>query len=307
MFGRVLARPWLGPWSLFASTGVKDVLLPPMDLNAGLWSHERAPCIGPAQSQRQMSTPSFNPGPRPQHFKRWAQIQREQRQKPFYRLLDRSFGFRLLLATASAFALLMAANRWEHCRLSNFESGCLQNDAGGILNVGNVESLSIATAACLYLLEGRKRRQKENLEALEVILAFQQAGAKLSFSRNSALELLSEGGLWLDGLDLSGTILDELNACGARWREVNLKQASLRYARFEDADLSGCNLSDADLSHGDFRHADLRNANLTGANLSHSDLRGADLRDACTDGVQLTGAQLEGAALSGTSLADVRS
>jgi hypothetical protein len=97
---------------LLAWTGVKDVLLPPMGLDAGLWSHERAPCIGPAQSQRQMSTPSFNPGPRPQHFKRWAQIQREQRQKPFYRLLDRSFGFRLLLATASAFALLMAANRW---------------------------------------------------------------------------------------------------------------------------------------------------------------------------------------------------
>jgi hypothetical protein len=36
MFGRALARPWLGPWSLFAWTGVKDVLLPPMDLNAGL-------------------------------------------------------------------------------------------------------------------------------------------------------------------------------------------------------------------------------------------------------------------------------
>jgi hypothetical protein len=253
-----------------------------------------------------MSSSSFNPGPRPQRFKRWAQIQREQRQKPFYRLLDRSFGFRLLLAAASAFALLIAANRWEHCRLSNFESDCMQNDAGGIINVGNVESLSIATAACLYLLEGRKRRQKENLEAMEVILAFQQAGAKLSFSRNSALERLSEAGLWLDGMDLSGTVLDELNACGARWREVNLKQASLRYARFEDADLSGSNLSDADLSHGDFRHADLRNTNLTGTNLSQADLRGADLRGACTDGVQITGTQLEGAALSGTSLAEFK-
>ena len=46
----------------------------------------------------------------------------------------------------------------------------MQNDAGGILNVGNVESLSIATAACLYLLEGRKRRQRENMEAMKVIL-----------------------------------------------------------------------------------------------------------------------------------------
>ncbi|MEA5412112.1 hypothetical protein VB737_10080 [Synechococcus sp. BA-120 BA3] len=99
-----------------------------------------------AHGQRQISTRSVNPGPRPQRYKRWAEIQREQRQQPFYRLLDRSFGFRLLLAAAAAFALLIAANRWEHCRLNDFESSCLQNGAGGILNVGNVESLSIATA-----------------------------------------------------------------------------------------------------------------------------------------------------------------
>jgi hypothetical protein len=52
-----------------------------------------------------MSSRSVNPGPRPQRYKRWAEIQRD-----------------------------------------DFESGCLQNDAGGILNIGNVESLSIATA-----------------------------------------------------------------------------------------------------------------------------------------------------------------
>jgi hypothetical protein len=247
---------------------------------------------------------SASPGPRPQPRRRWAQIHREQQRQPFYRLLDRSFGFRLLLAAGSAFALLVGVNRWEHCRQHNFNAGCLQRDGGGIISVGNVESLSIVTAAFLFLLESRKRRQRENVEAMEVILACQQAGARVSFARNSALELLSDSGLWLDGLDLSRSQLDELNASGGHWREVNLSHSSLRHARFEDADLRGSDLSDADLSHANFRHADLTGANLRGANLSHTDLRGADLSGACTDAVQLTGTQLEGAALGGTTLAE---
>jgi hypothetical protein len=250
-----------------------------------------------------MIASKINPGPRPQRGKRWAQIQREQRQSSFYRLLDRSFAFRLLLAAGSALLLLMATNRWDHCRENGFGSGCLQRDAGGIISVGNLEALSIATAAFLYLLEGRQRRQHQNLNALKLILTFQQAGAKLSYARNDALEQLSEAGLWLDGLDLSCANLDELSASGGRWRQVNLSRASLRNAHFEDADLAGCDLREADLSHGHFRHADLRGADLSGANLSHADLRGSDLRGALTEGVQIDGTDLQGASLAGTSLA----
>ena len=253
-----------------------------------------------------MNTRSFKPGPRPQRGKRWAQIQREQRQNWFYRLLDRSLAFRLLLAATSALLLLMGTNRWDHCRDQGFSSDCLQRDAGGIISVGNLEALSIATAAFLYLLEGRQRRQQQNVDALKLILTFQQAGAKLSYARNEALEQLSEAGLWLDGLDLSRANLDQLSACGGRWRQVNLSQASLQNAQFEDADLGGCDLREADLSHGHFRHADLRGANLSGANLSHADLRGADLRGAITDGAQTDGTDLQGAALVGTSLAVFR-
>jgi hypothetical protein len=73
-----------------------------------------------------------------------------------------------LLSTAGSFLRLpVAAGRSLGLRPT--DRG-MQNDAGGILNVGNVESLSIATAACLYLLEGRKRRQRENMEAMKVIL-----------------------------------------------------------------------------------------------------------------------------------------
>lgn len=250
-----------------------------------------------------MTVSSAAPGPRPQHRRRWADIQREQQRRWFYRLLDRSFGFRLLLAAGAAVALLMATNRWEQCRQAHFRAGCLQRDAGGIISVSNVESLSIVTAAFLYVLEGRKRRQRENQEALEAILTFQQAGATVSFARNAALELLSERGLWLDGLDISRADLDGLTARGARWRGTNLGQASLREACFEDADLSGSDLRDADLSRARLVHCDLRGCDLRGANLSHTELRGADLRGANTGGVRLAGTQLEGAALEGTSLA----
>lgn len=247
-------------------------------------------------------TASAPPGPRPQRRRRWAQIQREQQQRWFYRLLDRSFGFRLLVAVGSAILLLGVVNRWEQCRDQGFNAVCVLRDAGGIISVSNVESLSIVTAAFLYVLEGSKRRQRENQEALEVILTFQQAGAKLSYARNSALERLSESGLWLDGLDLSCTHLDDLQAAGGRWREVNLSHASLRNICFEDTDLSGADLSEADLRGANLRHADLGGANLRGADLRHSDLRGADLRGACTDGAQLDNARLEGAALGGGTL-----
>lgn len=100
----------------------------------------------------------------------------------FHQLLQRSFGFRLLLAAGAAFLLLAVVNRWENCRTNRFAAGCLVADAGGIVSVGNVESLSIVTAAFLFVLEAGKRRQRDNIEAFEVILTCQQACAKAPWS-----------------------------------------------------------------------------------------------------------------------------
>lgn len=199
---------------------------------------------------------------------------------------------RLLLATSAATLLLITVNRWEHCRKLGFNSGCLLADAGGVINVGNVESLSIVSAAFLYLLERNRHRQREHLEAMEVILSCQQAGARLSLARNDALEQLSARGAWLDGLDLSQINLQELRAPHARWRAVNLQGADLRNACLRDADLQDSDLSAADLRDCDLRHADLRRTNLRGADLRGADLTGADLEGACREGADLTGTQL---------------
>jgi hypothetical protein len=220
------------------------------------------------------------PGPRPRRRPSWAEQQHRRRRHPISRLLDRSFGLRLLLAVCAAGLLLALVNRWEHCRQDGFSHGCFLSDPGGIVNVSNVEALSIVSAAFLYLLESRQRRQNSHLQAMEVIQACQQSGARFSYARNEALELLSESGLWLDGLDLSGAQLEEIQAAHGRWRDMNLRGANLQDACLHDTDLQRCDLRDADLRGADLRYADLRDTDLRGANLAGARLEGANLSGA---------------------------
>ena len=233
-------------------------------------------------------------GPRRPRRAPWAERPGRRRRGLQWRL-EHAFGLRLLLALLLAGALLGAVNRWENCRDQGFKHGCLQSDAGGVVSVANVESLSIVTAAMLFLLEGKQRRQRQNCEAMEVILACQRAGARLSFARNDAMERLSAQGIWLDGLDLAGAQLDGIWAPQARWRQMRLQGSSLRGACLHDTDLRGSDLSEADLSGADLRHADLRGVNLQGAMLTGADLRHADLHEARLEGADLSAARLEGA------------
>lgn len=225
---------------------------------------------------------SLAPDPLP-HRCRWVERQRRRQQSPLLRLIDRSFGLRLLLAAGGAIVALAAVNRWEQCRDQAFARGCVWHDAGGVVSVGNLEAFSIVTAGFLFILEGGQRRQREHIAAMELILSCQQAKVRFSHARNQALEQLSEAGLWLDALDLSDTQLDGLRIPGARWRGVNLAGSSLQ--------------------HADLRQVDLRQAILRSADLSHSDLRGADLTDADLEGANLTGASLSGTLFTGTQLA----
>jgi len=210
---------------------------------------------------------------------------------------EHQFPLRLLLALVAAGCLLGLVDRWENCRDHQFQRGCLTRNADGVISIGNVESLSIVTAAFLYLFEGTQRRRRQNLEAMDVILSCQQARARLSHARDDALETLSRRGIWLDGLDLSQAQLDDLIAPHARWRGVNLQQASLQRACLHDTDLQDADLSGADLRQARLEHTDLRRADLTGSDLRGADLRGADLRGAALQGANLQGALTAGALL----------
>jgi hypothetical protein len=214
--------------------------------------------------------------------RRWVEQQHRRQQSPLLRLLDRSFSLRLLLAATGALVALATVNRWEQCRDQAFARGCVWHDAGGVVSIDNLEAFSIVTAGFLFILEGGQRRQREHIAAMELILSCQQAKVRFSHARNQALEQLSEAGLWLDELDLSGSLLDDLRIPGARWRGVNLAGSSVQRA--------------------DLRQVDWREANLQAADLSHSDLRGANLSGANLSGAILTGARLAGANLDDTEL-----
>ena len=212
----------------------------------------------------------------------WAQRQQRRHDSRLLRLLDGSFAVRLALSAGSALALLLVVNSYATCRNQNWSKGCLFRDAEALISVGNVESLSIVTAAFLYLLEGHKRRQRENLEAYELLQTCNASGARWLMGRIHALESLNNAGLSLAGQQLAGFDLHNLQAPHGDWQETNLENSVLRHAN-----LAG---------------TDLRGANLRGCDLQGADLRGANLRDASLEGADLTGAQLEGADLSGTHL-----
>jgi hypothetical protein len=217
----------------------------------------------------------------------WYARQKRRRESPFYRLLDRSFGFRVLVAAALSFALLAVVNRFENCHAKAGQIDCLTSNVLEIISIGTVESFSIVTAAIFYLLEAGQRKEKEHQEMFELLLAQRQAGASNTLGRLRALEMLSADGLWQDGFDLGGVDLEGLRIPFSRWRGANFSGTVLRNADCHGADLAEADFSRADLSGANFRGADLRGANFSGADLSQTDLRGARV-----DGAQFGGAQL---------------
>ena len=215
-----------------------------------------------------MTSPrSSKPAPR----EPWTERRRRRLRSPLLRKLDRSFRLRLLLALLAAIVALALVNRWEQCRDLKMARGCVWHDAGGVVNVDNLEALSIVTAAILFVLEGGKRRQREHVEAMELVYSCQEHRIRLSHARNEALEQLCEAGIELHGLDLSGADLSEIRLPAAR--------------------LQGVKLVGTDLSRADLRGADLRGADLSGALLEGALLDGALLDGALPKGLEPGGAE----------------
>ena len=217
----------------------------------------------------------------------WVDRQQRRHDSPFFQLLDNSFLFRLALSAAGALTLLLVVNSYATCRNNRWAQGCLWRETEALISVGNVESLSIVTAAFLYVLEAQKRRQRDNIEAYELLMNCNASGVKWLVGRISALEILNSAGLPIDGQELAGFDLRNLQAANGHWHNVNLEGSVLRRANLAGTDLSGSNLRGADL-----RDADLRGAILVGA----------DLEGALLDGAQLDGAELDGAQLDRASL-----
>ncbi|MCP9835599.1 pentapeptide repeat-containing protein [Cyanobium sp. Aljojuca 7A6] len=207
----------------------------------------------------------------------WYERQRQRRASPFFRLLESSFGFRVVIAAALSFGLLAAVNRFENCHDPSSGPDCLTTDFLDIISIGNVESFSIVTAAIVYLLEASKRKEREHHEMFELLLAQREARTSNSLGRLRALENLSAAGLWQDDFDLQGANLEGLRIPFSRWRGANFTNTLLCQADLHGADLARADFSHADLTGADLSGADLRAASFVGAKLSLADLRGANI------------------------------
>ena len=85
-------------------------------------------------------------------------------------------------------------------------------------------------------------------------------------------------GLWAEGVDFQGAMLQKGKFVDSYFREAN----------FEGADLT-----QADLSRSDMRGANLKNAILKRTDFENCDLTGADFTGAVLDGIKLKGATLD--------------
>ncbi len=210
----------------------------------------------------------------------WYDVQRKRKSFWFFRFLDRSFRFRLLLAALIALTILTLVQRFELCRAKNYSPKCEFADFQSIITVSNVESFSIVAVGILYILERGQRKRREHFEMFNLIRATTEAGVVRNLERIEAIETLCRDGLWLDGQDFHAIDLEQLNASYARLRGVNFSQTILRESDFRHSDLVGTNFTNADLTGANLRDADLTGADLTGANLMDADLTDADLTGA---------------------------
>lgn len=89
----------------------------------------------------------------------------------------------------------------------------------------------------------------------------------------------------LEGIDLQGANLAQLNLSGISLKRANLQKANLGQSRLIDATLDGANLrrahlTDADLHKARFVGADLQGARLLSTNLEEAKFPGANLKNA---------------------------
>lgn len=113
---------------------------------------------------------------------------------------------------------------------------------------------------------------------------------------------------YLKDADLSGLLLSEIKdkyeilEVITHDNGINLSEADLRGANFENAMLCGSDLIDANMKGANLRGVCLRDSLMPRVNLALADLSGADLRGAYLDDADMRFANLSGADLSGANL-----
>lgn len=176
----------------------------------------------------------------------------------------------------------------------------------------DLESISLASAGIIFLIETRERRQQDFNELWQIIHS--ASGQSVSRARMQALEELNRYGTSLEGIDLSGANLSKINFNSAMLMTAVFENAQLSEANLENAKLQEANLKQSDLGRANLKGAFLRMADMRDAKLFFTECQGTDLGGANLQGIKaemaqlqdanLRGAHLEGANLKGASLSN---
>ncbi len=115
----------------------------------------------------------------------------------------------------------------------------------------------------------------------------------------------------LDGYNMSGAILNEINFFGADLSNVELNGADLthadiRHAFINNANLNHANLSEATLATSQISETALAQANLRDADLSYTDIFDSDLTNTDFENVNFNGASLRVSDLHGANFSRVQ-
>ena len=168
----------------------------------------------------------------------------------------------------------------------------------------NLDSIALASAGIIFLLEIKDRQNRDHYEAWQVINSAQ--GQTGSGGRIQALRDLNRDGVSLEGIAAPRAYLLEINLRGAKLARANLRYARLDYANLQETNLKNAHLEGAQLNFAHLEGAKLEYAHLEEAKLNSAHLEGADLRDAHLEGAQLNSAHLEGADLRGAHLEEAK-
>lgn len=198
---------------------------------------------------------------------------------------------------------------------------------------GKLTKLSKATRY-LVVGEGAKTHAAEELNAQGANIEFVRQSALsnlFALNRGELLELVRGGEVGttalrsilralkfrhempnLEGVDLRGADLSELDLFGGNLKEADLRDAELSGARligthenhlsWERVRLDGAKLRGTEIEYARFDGASFRGADLSGAALGQTSLEEADLSGANLDAVRLNGCNLSRACFVGASL-----
>jgi uncharacterized protein YjbI with pentapeptide repeats len=100
------------------------------------------------------------------------------------------------------------------------------------------------------------------------------------FYKDTRPEFLREVYIYLGGINLSGSVLRNINLEKARFSYSNLQECDLTRTNFKGAVFKKANLSKANLSHAHFDDANLQSANLYKAIIASTSFENANLENA---------------------------